>query len=151
LLAYQDFKDDKKDAGELGAGHTVTALYEIIPANAKSNYLVDKENLKYQKPVKMSSSEELLTVKLRYKKPDGIKSKLMEIPVVNQLVELQNASLSFNFAASVAEFGLLLRNSEFKENANFDSVIKLAEQGLGKDTYGYQAEFISLVKKVKFM
>jgi len=151
LLANQDFKDDKKDAGELGAGHTVTALYEIIPAGVKSTYLVDKANLKYQKPVKLSSSEELLTVKLRYKKPDGKKSQLMEIPVTDELVDIQNTSLSFNFAASVAEFGLLLRNSKFKENANFDSVIKLAKQGMGKDPYGYQAEFISLVKKVKFM
>jgi len=151
LLANQDFKDDKKDAGELGAGHTVTAMYEIIPAGVKSDYLVDAETLKYQKPVKLSSSKELLTVKLRYKKPDAKKSQLMEIPVGDQEMNLENASSSFKFAAGVAEFGLLLRNSKFKENANFDNVIKLAEQGLGKDTYGYQAEFISLVKKVKFM
>lgn len=151
LLANQDFKDDKKDAGELGAGHTVTALYEIIPVSVKSDYLVDEENLKYQKPVELSPSEELLTVKLRYKKPDENKSRLIEIPVSDNHIDIQNATSSFKLAAGVAQFGLLLRNSKYKENANFDSVIKLAKQGMGKDLYGYQAEFISLVKKVKFM
>jgi len=105
--------------------------------------------LKYQKPDKLKKSDELLTVKLRYKKPLAFKSQLIEIPVSENKIDLGSTSEAFNFSASVAEFGLLLRGSPYKETASINSVLNLAESGLGKDKFGYRAEFISLVKKVK--
>jgi len=149
LLNTEDFNDDKKDAGELGAGHTVTALYEIIPANTESKYLASVEALKYQKPGALKKSDELLTVKLRYKKPLALKSQLIEIPVSENKIDLVSASEAFNFSAGVAEFGLLLRGSAYKETASINSVLNLSKAGTGKDEFGYRAEFISLVKKVK--
>lgn len=151
MLKTQDFNDDKKDAGELGSGHTVTALYELIPANAESKYLEKTDPLKYQSKQILNSSEELLTVKLRYKKPDEDKSKLIEIPILEEKIALAETSEAYKFAASVAEFGLLLRSSAYKENASFESVINLSKSALGNDKFGYRAEFISLVKKVQNM
>jgi len=151
LLENQDFKDDKKDAGELGAGHTVTALYEIIPAGVKSKYLKKAEKLKYQGKSTGSTSTELLTVKLRYKKPDVDKSKLMEIPVDINSSDIENKSMAFQFAAGVAQFGMLLRNSEFKQKSGYNDVIKLVKNNLGNDPNGYRTEFLNLVKKVKNM
>jgi len=151
MLETQDFNDDKKDAGELGSGHTVTALYEIIPAKTDSKYLVKTDPLKYQNKKQLNPSEELLTVKLRYKKPDGHKSQLIEIPVSEEKLALDETSEAYKFAASVAEFSLLLRSSAYKENASFESVINLSKAGMGKDEFGYRAEFISLVKKVQNM
>lgn len=126
-------------------------MYEIIPTNSDSENLVDADQLKYQKPVDINPSNDLLTVKLRYKKPDGIKSKLIEIPVAADYKAIKNVSPSFKFAAGVAGFGLLLRESKFKSNVNIKSVIQLTKDGLGNDPYGYRSEFISLVKKVKYM
>ncbi len=149
LLNDEDFNDDKKDAGEMGAGHTVTALYEIVPATSADNDrkpLVDP--LKYQtsKTVSGQVGEELLTVKLRYKAPEGGKSKLLEIPVATNLQE--NTSDNFRFSAAVAEFGMLLRRSEFAGNASTESVLKLARDAKGEDEEGYRSEFIQLVKMV---
>lgn len=149
LLNDEDFNDDKKDAGEMGAGHTVTALYEIVPANVAGDDrkpLVDP--LKYQtsKTVSGQVGEELLTVKLRYKAPEGGKSKLLEIPVATNLQE--NTSDNFRFSAAVAEFGMLLRRSEFAGNASTESVLKLARDAKGEDEEGYRSEFIQLVKMV---
>lgn len=144
LLADEDFKDDTKDAGELGSGHTVTALYEIIPTGVESQYLKDIDGLKYTKVVKSDGfSDELLTVKFRYKKPDGTKSIEMQ-SVVND--RIQTPSTDMNFASAVALFGMQIRHSQFYNNALPEMVIALAEKGKEKDEDGYRAEFIRLVK-----
>ena len=150
LLNDEDFNDDKKDAGEMGAGHTVTALYEIIPAGSKeSTYKIDP--LKYQentdrKDVKANKNAELLTIKLRYKKPDGFKSILIERSVQGEILDRNELSDNFRFSAAVAEFGLLLRDSSFKGNASREQVIELAKSAKGEDEEGYRSEFIKLVR-----
>ncbi len=145
LLNSEDFKDDKKDAGEMGAGQSVTALYEIIPVDSK-NETSSVDPLKYQNSVPSSGkyNNELLTIKLRYKDPKGNKSKLMEQPVKNRLEK--NTSDDFRFSAAVASFGMLLRNSEFKGNTNKESILSLAKGAKGTDDEGYRSEFIGLVK-----
>jgi Ca-activated chloride channel family protein len=148
LLNDEDFNDDKKDAGEMGAGHTVTALYELIPAGADEE-IGSIDPLKYQKnstTVKSDPNAELLTVKLRYKEPDGLTSKLYENPVKGKVLDLSATSEHFRFSAAVAEFGLLLRESEFKATATIEEVIQLAQGSRGEDEEGYRAEFIKLVK-----
>ena len=149
LLNAEDFNDDKKDAGELGAGHTVTALYEIIPAGVKSDYLADVDELKYQE-VKTTptatNSKELLTVKLRYKNPDAAKSQRLDLPVFAEANTLKNASTNFRFSAAVAEFGLLLRSSEYKGTANYAQAIELAKGAKGKDVNGYRIELIKMME-----
>ncbi len=153
LLAKEDFDNDKKDAGELGAGHTVTALYEIVPAEAASDTPVD-ENLRYQSTtVKPDAynSDEILTVKFRYKYPDGNKSKLIEMPVKETIQDMANTSDNFRFSAAVAAFAMLLRDSEYKGTADYDYVIKTAKNALGQDTYGYRAEFIKLAEAGKLL
>jgi Ca-activated chloride channel homolog len=153
LLAKQDFNDDKKDAGEIGAGHQVTALYEIIPVGVKSDVSLSKvDDLKYQKPAQVNTaynSNELMQVKLRYKQPKENNSQLVTIPVINKEVKLQNASTNFKFASSVAAFGMVLRDSRYKGTANFEQVLTLARQSQGVDLDGYRAEFIRLVDKSK--
>ncbi|HET9431454.1 MAG TPA: von Willebrand factor type A domain-containing protein, partial [Chitinophagaceae bacterium] len=140
MLAKEDFNDDKKDAGELGSGHTVTALYEIIPVGIKSDFLQKVDSLKYQTnilPLSQSShSNEIMTVKFRYKKPDGDKSQLMEHPVRDSQSPLNKMSENFRFAAAVAEFGMLLRNSSFRSYASYDHVIKMALKAKGRDVEG---------------
>jgi len=152
LLAKEDFADDTKDAGELGAGHTVTALYEIVPLAGKEN--VGEGDLKYTETKvteKAVESGELMTVKLRYKAPDGDKSKLIEMPVVDDGVVLAKASDNFRFAAAVAEFGMLLRNSKFKREGSWKQVLELARGAKGEDKHGYRAEFIRMVEKVELL
>ncbi|WP_298518359.1 von Willebrand factor type A domain-containing protein [uncultured Kordia sp.] len=146
LLNDEDFKDDTKDAGELGAGHTVTALYEIIPVGIKTEYLKDVDDLKYtNKNVDVKSySDELLTVKIRYKKPDKKRSIQLKAVVENEVAK--NASDDFNFTAAVALFGMQLRGSEYHNNSKIKDVVNLAELGRGEDKNGYRAEFIRLVK-----
>ena len=156
LLAKEDFNDDKKDAGELGSGHTVTALYEVIPVGVKSDFLKDVDPLKYQKEkngeVKRTShADELVTVKFRYKAPDGDVSKLIEHAVKDDRLSIANTSENFRFAASVAEFGMLLRNSTFKSQASFDNVIRLAKKAKGTDEEGYRSEFIRLVESAQLL
>ncbi|HEX2845656.1 MAG TPA: von Willebrand factor type A domain-containing protein [Chitinophagaceae bacterium] len=155
MLAKEDFNDDKKDAGELGSGHTVTALYEIIPTGVKSDFLATVDPLKYQKgkdqPSATSSGDEMFTVKFRYKAPDGNTSRLLEKAVKNETLSLNKTSDNFRFAASVAEMGLLLRQSEFKGNASFDQVISLARGASGVDEEGYRSEFIRLVDNAKLL
>ncbi|TVZ13892.1 vWA domain-containing protein [Maribacter sp. MAR_2009_72] len=144
LLAYEDFTNDAKDAGEMGSGHKVTALYEIVEEGGSSNYTKDDIKLKYVDPIKNNTfSDELFTVKFRYKKPDGNKSI--------ELVHVQNAiikemSKDFQFAAAVALFGQQLRQSAFTNNSSVNTIVQLAEQGRGKDENGYRAEFVRLVK-----
>jgi len=154
LLNDEDFNDDKKDAGEMGAGHTVTALYEIIPAGSDES-LKSIDPLKYQsnrngskasEKVEANPKAELMTVKLRYKQPDGNTSTKVEIPVKGKVLDLEHASDNFLFSAAIAEFGLLLRNSEYKEDASMEEVIALAKEARGEDDEGYRSEFIKLVK-----
>ncbi|MCG2617304.1 von Willebrand factor type A domain-containing protein [Terrimonas sp. NA20] len=155
MLAKEDFNDDKKDAGELGSGHTVTALYEIIPVGLKSEFMASVDPLKYQKePFKADNKaggHDLFTVKFRYKAPDGDKSKLLEAVVKNETKGLDNASENFRFATAVAEMGLLLRDSKFKGASSYDHVIKLAKAARGEDEEGYRAEFIRLVASAKML
>ncbi|MCX7419813.1 MAG: von Willebrand factor type A domain-containing protein [Planctomycetia bacterium] len=182
LLAAQDFHDDTKDAGEIGAGHTVTALYEIIPPNklpAQPKPATD-EKLKYQPSVKSPStnkvdtsvppgsvapnsltgqgflkpkdandSNELLTIKLRYKQPDADKSQLIKQTLIDQGRSFAQASIDFRFAASVASFGMLLRHSPHKGNGTLDAVAEIAESSLGQDKSGYRVEFVGLVRSAK--
>lgn len=145
LLNDEDFNDDKKDAGELGSGHNVTAIYEIIPAGVNSEYLKDIDDYKYSKQVPTATnSGELLTVKFRYKEPDGEKSKLLE-EVVYTASE-KELSEDFNFISALALFGMNLRESEFTNGKKIPLVLDLAEKGRGNDNEGYRAEFIRLVK-----
>ena len=144
MLEDEDFIDDTKDAGELGSGHTVTALYEIIPVGVNSDYLKDINDLKYTKiEVSNNFSDELFTVKFRYKKPDGNKSIEM---VHVQKDEVNDASNDLQFSTSVALFGMQLRHSKYDNKSTLKEVIALAENGRGKDIDGYRAEFIRLVK-----
>jgi Ca-activated chloride channel family protein len=149
-LRDEEFNDDKKDAGDLGAGHSVTALYEIIPADS-DEAVSDIDPLKYQKTVVRPGadvSHEVLTVKLRYKQPDADKSRLL-VRVLNEPAAAEESSRQMDFASAVAEFGLLLRHSEFKGEANFDRLSKRAKSALGADDYGRRAEFLFLVKTAK--
>ena len=154
LLAKEDFNDDKKDAGEIGAGHTVTALYEIIPAGQPIPGAPSVDPLKYQstegaretKP----SSNELLTVKLRYKEPDGDKSKLIEVPLVaDEVKSFDQASPDFRFAAAIAAFSMKLRGSPQAGDISWDDIQKSVRASLGEDPSSYRAEFLTLVEKAK--
>jgi Ca-activated chloride channel family protein len=152
LLRDQDFNDDTKDAGEIGAGHTVTVLYELVPRGVKMDLPPAVDPLKYQPQPSVNQSEssgEMLTLKLRYKEPDGDMSQLIEIPVRAEARSLEQASGDFRFAASVAGFGMLLRDSTFKGNLNFDRVLQLAEESIGADPQGYRKDFVNLVKKAR--
>ncbi|MGV3504596.1 MAG: YfbK domain-containing protein [Adhaeribacter sp.] len=146
-LRNEDFANDKKDAGDLGSGHTVTALYEIVPAQGRQGR--SDEELRYQTRQvnpKTAHSRELVTLKLRYKEPDGHSSKLLEKVVTDQAADLPASSDNFRFAAAVAAFGMLLRDSEFKGQASYPSVLALAEKARGQDREGNRVEFINLVK-----
>ncbi|AFY93419.1 vWA domain-containing protein [Chamaesiphon minutus] len=151
VLANKDFKDDKKDAGELGAGHAVTALYEVIPVGVKAD-------LKFATPVAQTAADketqiaanstELMQVRLRYKAPKSDISKLLTGKVENSIAKpISTASNNLKFAAAVAAYGMNLRNSPFKGSSNFGSVLELANQSKGADLDGYRAEFIRLVEK----
>jgi Ca-activated chloride channel family protein len=146
-LAAQDFNDDKKDAGEIGAGHTVTAFYEVVPVGVDVGS-APVDPLKYQPPREGTSagSAETLTVKLRWKKPDEDASRLIELPYTDSGNAYAVASGEFKFAAAVASFGLLLRDSTFKGTASYEGVLELAGEGVGRDEEGYRREFLMLVK-----
>jgi Ca-activated chloride channel family protein len=152
LLRKEDFNNDRKDAGEIGAGHTVTALYEIVPAGQLLP-APPVDPLKYQPAPKpaapAAASEEWLTVKLHYKQPDGDKSALIEQPLTDGGKGYGAASRDFKFAAAVAAFGMVLRDSEHKGNATLAGVLELAEESRGPDASGYRTEFLSLVKKAQ--
>ncbi len=157
MLAAEDFNNDRKDAGELGSGHTVTALYEIIPASLKnSEYLGSVDALKYQdnkpKPeAKGIKNGELLTVKLRYKQPDGETSKLLTHIVADKPVPESSTSENFRFSAAVAQFGMLLHQSEYAHDASYSSVLKLGKGAQGKDDEGYRAEFLNMVRSMELV
>ena len=148
-LAAKDFNDDKKDAGEIGSGHTMTALYEIVPAGSDEK-VADVDPLKYQKRTE-SGRGEVCTVKLRWKKPDGDTSVLREIPVAEKTVASETPSADFRFAAAVAEFALLASDSKFKGAASFASVLERARSAKGEDAEGYRAEFIRLVETAELL
>ncbi len=155
MLAKEDFNDDKKDAGELGSGHTVTALYEIIPVGVNSDFLKSVDSLKYQKNIvplsKTSYNDEIMTVKFRYKTPDGDVSKLIEHPVLDKQIAIVKTSDNFRFASSVAQFGMLLRNSAFKSASSFENVLGLARKAKGNDEEGYRSEFVRLVESAQML
>jgi Ca-activated chloride channel family protein len=164
MLRKEDFNNDKIDAGEIGAGHTVTALYEVVPVGASANPAASVppvDPLKYSRLRQgfgaagtsaadtSASSDELLTVKLRHKKPDGDKSELVERAVVDGGAGFEKASADFKFAAAVAEFGMLLRDSEHKGSGTLGAVLEWAQEGKGSDPNGYRAGFIELVRKAQ--
>ncbi len=147
-LEAHEFNDDKKDAGEIGAGHTVTALYEIVPVGEAGEAGIPTiDPLKYQKvqPETTTGGDELLTVKLRYKQPDGDKSQLIVAPVLNTPVQFEQATSDFRFASAVAAFGMLLRKSDHLTNANYASILAIAQATRGEDKHGYRREFIEMV------
>jgi len=149
MLAKEDFNNDKKDAGDLGSGHTVTALYEIIPAGVDDPQLDSVDALRYQKTktakVAGEFGGELMNIKLRYKQPDGDVSSLIQHPVMDAQTGIAQTSNNFRFAAAVAEFGMLLRNSQYKGDGDYSLVRMLATNALGDDTQGYRKEFLQLV------
>jgi Ca-activated chloride channel family protein len=150
MLADEDFKDDTKDAGEIGLGHSVTALYEIIPAGAADVPQVD--GLKYSKVVAPTESAgELMTIKLRYKPLDQETSVLKSIAINNSNTPLDKQSSDFRFAASVAGFGMKLKDSEFTKEMSYPELLKLARSGRGSDEEGYRAEFIRLIEMAQLL
>ena len=150
MLANEDFTNDKKDAGEIGAGHTVTALYELVPSDGKV-----AQSLRYQSQElnEKGKGNELGFLRIRYKDPKVKDTKSVEItePLVFNKKALKETSTDYRFAASVAEFGILLRDNSNKANATYDQVIELAEGAIGKDPEGYRKEFVRLVKSVKML
>ncbi len=153
ILAAQDFNDDKKDAGEIGAGHTVTALYQLVPADGEIDVEIPAvDDLRFQKQAKLSkraSSGELLNLKLRYKQPTGTESTLIEVPVKDQGKSFSAMDADFKFAAAVASFGMLLRKSPHKGDATFAAVEEIAGDGIGQDKNGRRSEFLDLVRKAR--
>ena len=157
LIGYKAVNNDEIEVAGMSPGQSVTVLYEIVPVGAKANPAARdqvKSGASATRPAKMdarwtSSSAKVLTVKLRYKKPDGNKSELMERAVVDDGKEFANASPDFKFAAAVAEFGMLLSSSEFKGNGTLDTVREWAEEGKGNDPNGHRAEFLELVRKAQ--
>ncbi len=155
VMAAEDFNNDKKDAGELGAGHTVTALYEIAPPGGSVSDK-DIDDLRYQKNVKGHSKRswssilglqsELATVKLRYKQPNEDKSQLLQSTVYNSKQKIEKASENIRFASAVAEFGMLLRGSQYRGQANWSALVERAQAALGEDEQGYRSEFIRLAE-----
>jgi len=151
-LQDKDFNDDTKDAGEIGAGHSVTALYEIVPVGVELGSPPAVDPLRYQQPkarTDAAATNELLTVKLRYKHPQDDKSKLVSVVVTNTPVEIASVSDNLRFAAAVASFGMVLRGSKERGSASFDMAQELGRDALGEDRHGYRAEFLRLVAQAR--
>jgi Ca-activated chloride channel family protein len=154
MLAKEDFNDDTKDAGEIGAGHSVTALYEVVPAGSNLT-TPEVDPLKYQKPrtshkqTREAGSSEMFTVKLRYKKPDGDKSRLIELPVTDNGLGMKAASNDLRFATAVACFGMKLRGSEHVADMSWNEIRSLTESSLDKDPGGYRIEFAALLRQLR--
>lgn len=146
MLAAEDFNDDKKDAGEMGAGHTVTALYELVSADSKETF-GKIDDLTYQES-KIKASGDVATVKLRYKEPEGAESRLLA-KTLTQEQAAQNPSGNLLWASAAAEFGMLLRGSEFKGSASYREVLNRSQTAKGQDPSGHRAEFIELVQKAQ--
>lgn len=153
LLNDEDFNDDTKDAGEMGSGHMVTALYEIVPAGSGEK-TPSVDPLKYQVSRRTEDegfSTELLTIKVRYKQPDGLTSKLLEKPVRSNSRSIGEVSDNLRFAAAVVEFGMILRESEFKGTATLEGAAKLARSAKGEDEDGYRSELVRLIETARSM
>jgi Ca-activated chloride channel family protein len=150
-LRDEDFANDAIDAGELGSGHTVTALYEIIPVGVKSDFFTSTPELKYSTPQATTGNynDELATIKFRHKKPDEDVSKEMIQVIPNTSVPLQKTTGDFKFSAAVAWFGLKLRDSKLVPNKETKAINDLAKEGLANDNEGYRAEFVRLVNMVQ--
>jgi len=152
-LRHQDFNDDKKDAGDMGAGQTVTALFEVVPRGVNDAQISAVDQLKYRQRAMDAAvrvaNREILNVRVRYKEPDGNTSQLMETPVIDRRTAFDNASSDFQFAAAVASFGMVLRDSPHKGQSTMDSVIEIAEKSRGADKNGYRDEFVQLVRKAR--
>jgi len=149
LLKTEDFNDDRKDAGEIGAGHHVTALYELAPPAARGKTKTN-DALTFQKEAReLVNRDESLLVKLRFKRPDEDQSKLLETFVKDEGLDYPQASSDFKFASAVAGFGMLLRDSAYKGTLTYDGILELANSAKGDDASGYRSEFLSLVKKAK--
>jgi Ca-activated chloride channel family protein len=151
MLNKEDFNNDKKDAGDMGSGHTVTALYEIIPTGVNSAYIDSVDVLKYQSTKTETAqaganSNELMTVKIRYKQPAGDKSKLLVHTVNKTSKGWEQASENFRFASAVAGYGMLVRNSEFKGNVTYNRLLKMIKSSIGTDEQGYRREFKNIVE-----
>jgi len=150
LLRSEDFNDDAKDAGDMGAGHSVTALYEVVPVGIEPDVAIrGVDSLRYTQasgPVRRGTSDELLFVKVRYKEPDGETSRLLTHPVLDQVRE---ASRELRFASAVAAFGMILRESEYRGSATIDRVLDLARHALGPDPEGYRAGFVAMVERYR--
>jgi len=149
-LAAADFQDDKKDAGEIGAGHNVTALYEVVPTGSDVAALPNVAALRYQQPTALTpeaSSNEMLTLKLRYKAPDGDTSAEIKFTLKDAGAEFAQASEDFRFSAAVAAFGLLLRNSAHKGEATYPAVLEWASMAVGSDRQGYRREFVDMLRR----
>lgn len=152
LLNKEDFNDDTKDAGEMGAGHTVTAFYEVIPIGVKSNLIGNVDPLKYQKEANTSPLDiftadkypDLLTVKLRYKQPNSDQSQKIEVPLIDDKGD--NVSNDFRFASAVAMFGQIIKDSQYKGEGSYSKAIALAQKGYGEDKQGYRREFVRLMQ-----
>jgi Ca-activated chloride channel family protein len=151
MLAREDFNNDKKDAGDMGSGHTVTALYELVPPGVDMPETASVDSLRYQTILNAVSTkqnkyaDELLTIKLRYKQPNSDNSNLISHAVKDKPVSIEQTTDNFRFAASVASFGMLLRKSEYKGNSSYQSARSLAANALGRDEEGYRKEFIQLI------
>ena len=151
VLRHEDFNNDAKDAGDMGSGHTVTALFEVVPPGVEIN-LPPVDALKYQSSPGArleSTGGEVFNLKIRYKEPAGDMSQLMEIPVHDRKATFKAATEDFRFAAAVASFGMILRDSPDKAQSTFESVIDIAEKSLGPDSGGYRRELIQLVRKAQ--
>jgi Ca-activated chloride channel homolog len=150
MLKKEDFNDDKKDAGELGAGHRVTALYEIVRVGVEEP-VAKVDELKYQKKAKLIKSKDMLTLKLRYKAPKETKSQLITRIVKAKEITLKKPSDNWAFASAVAEFAMVIRDSKHKGTASFDSALHRARKSRGKDEHGYRAEFVHLIESADLL
>ena len=151
ILKAQDFNNDKKDAGEIGAGHSVTAIYEVVPPGVEWTP-AGIDPLKYQtssEATEVAGGEEMLTLKLRYKEPDGEKSRKLVYPVKNEVASFGGASETFRFSAAVVSFGMLLRDSSYAGSLTLDGVYEIAQTACGEDREGYRKEFLQLVEKAR--
>lgn len=151
MLNKEDFNNDKKDAGDMGSGHTVTAFYEVIPTGVKDDYN-SVDPLKYQKNDAVRSAspnDELMTIKFRYKQPDGDVSKMVSTVVKNTPKSFNQTTADFRFAAAVAEFGMLIKDSQFKQQATFDQAISIAKTAKADDRDGYRSEFVRLAESAQ--
>jgi Ca-activated chloride channel family protein len=155
LLAARDFNDDRKDAGEIGAGHRVTALYELVPADsAGRDASAAVDPLKYQQPTELSpaaQSGELMTIKIRYKEPEATTSELLTFAIQDEARSFAATSPDFKLAAAVASFGMLLRNSAYKGDASYDAVLEIGGQGALVDPNGYRQEFLHMVRQARLL